>query len=215
MDGTTKSLIFGIGGFIAGLAVGGAGVYVYSKRYFEEKSNADIQEMAEYYNKKYGLKEEKKDEAISKKESDEEVKEAGIQAEYENISDIYSAPKSSEPPVAYTNFFGDSDGSSDKPASKKKGGRKKKVTGPVRVEDDVWDNIPSGWDSRFLVYYEADDVLMDEESEQVLEDKESLVGNDILKDNKDDIVIISNEQLHTIYHVTVEKMAYSEAMVDD
>lgn len=215
MDGTTKALIFGVGGFVAGLVTGGVGMYAYSKRYFEEKANADMQEMAVYYNKKYGLKEDEKDEGNSKKESDEKVKEAGIQAEYEGISDIYSAPKSSEPPVAYTNFFGDNNSDSDKPIGKKKGGRKKKVAGPVRVEDEVWDNPPKGFDTRFLVYYEADDTLMDEESEKVIEDTAELVGNDILADNEDDIVIIRNDNTNTIYHVTVEKMAYSEAMVDD
>lgn len=207
-----QKILIGIGGgFIVGALAGGAGAFLYAKRYFKEQADNDIKEMADYYQRKYGeLKEEKKDE----KDIKEEVKEASIQSDIEKISSIYDKGDKTETVehVVYTNYFAGSDNNSSSDNKKKKGGRKKKVVDPSIVSHDIWDNPPEGYDTRFLIYYDADGVMVDEETEGIVEDGEKLVGIDNLAqtDPYDNILIVKNDSEKTVYHVTVEQMAYSE-----
>ena len=76
-----KNIITALVAFLIGGAAGGSGVYFYSKKYFKEQADADIQEMADYYQHKYGeLKEDKPNE---KDIPVEETKESKMQTSIE------------------------------------------------------------------------------------------------------------------------------------
>lgn len=221
MKDSTKLILVGGISFLLGGAAGGAGVYFYTKRYFAEKCEAEKQELGEYYISKYAPEKEEKDESISEEKGDdkEPAKEAGIQGKYEAISDIYKskADESDRTNTSYSGYY-DGNTSSDN-SGKKKGGKKKKKVDLEIVDQEVWDENPGNFDTKFLVYYDADGVLIDEESEKIFED-----GYDdkdlpkVIESGEPDefgILIIQSNFTNTLYHVTVERMAFSEIGPDD
>ena len=220
MKDSTKFILVGGLCLLVGAAGGGTGVYFYCKKFFQDKADEEIQNMGEYYISKYG-KGDNKDEQQAEEESNEEertIKEAKEQVTYENISDIYRSNEPSGTPTSYSDYFdGDKSGNSGK--SNKKSGRKKKVNIEV-VDPEVWDENPSSLDTRFLVYYDVDGILIDEETEQIFDgsfddDKEMRQAIESGSPDSNGILIVQSNFTNTLYHVTVERMAYSEVMVDD
>lgn len=219
MEGFKRnSLICGIS-FTAGIAIGGFTAYAISKRYFEERSAAEKQELAAYYDAKYArIKKEEKlnEERIEEKSSDPE-QEAEIQSEYAAISDIYRTQEKKEDPVAYANYFDNSSNNSSD-TGKRKSKKKKRLDVEV-VDPEVWDENPAGLDSKFLVFYDADNVLVDEESEQIFDD--DFDKQDIIKaietgePDANGVLILQSNITKTLYHVTVEQTAYSEAILNE
>ena len=224
MEESNKRLIIAGVSFLLGAAAGGTGMFFYSKRYFKAKADNDIKEMADFYSNKYA------DDILAKKEdkeNDREIKEEGNDEEqtkeaYEKQASIYETKSGEEkPPVAYNNCFGDSNtgdsAGSDIP-KKKKSSRKKKVDIEV-VDQKVWDENPAKLDSRFLIYYDADSVLVDEESEIKLDDDIAASIIKVIDDNDanviDDTLILQDNKNNCLLHVTVEQMAYSEVGLDD
>lgn len=222
MKNSTKLILVGGISFLLGGAAGGAGAFFYCKRYFAEKCEAEKQELGEYYISKYAPeKGERIDESISEEKGDdkESAKEAGVQGTYEAISDIYKskADESDRTNTSYSGYY-DGNAGNDNPV-KKKGGRKKKKADLEIVDQEVWDENPGNFDTKFLVYYDADGVLIDEESEKIFED-----GCDdkdlpkIIESGEPDefgILIIQSNATNILYHVTVERMAFSEIGSDD
>lgn len=202
-----KNLITAVVAFLVGGAAGGTAVYFYAKRYFKEQADAEITEVADYYQHKYG---ELKEETDEKDIPEQEEKESKMQANIEEISSIYKTDEKAEvvDHTAYTEFFNSGSSGNN---SRKKGGRKKKVN-PVIVSSDIWDNPPEGYETKFLEYFDVDSVMIDEESGQIIEDGEKLVGKDNLAqaDQYDNIIIVQNDSEKVIYHVTVEQMSYEE-----
>lgn len=218
MEGNRAAIIGGIASFALGAIVGGAGMYVYSKRYFEQKHDMEIKEMALYYANKYE-KDGDVNERINKEESIEEkpAREAEVQTEYESISDIYKGKDKQDPPTAYTSFFSDN-GSDSSTSGKVKKGRKKKKVDIEIVDQEVWDENPGAFESSFLVYYEADGTLINEETEKIFDDefdKDEIVKILESENIDGDTIILQSNITKTLYHVTVEQMAYSEVIVDE
>lgn len=224
MDEVTRRLIIGGIGFLAGAAVGGTGAYLYSKKYFQDKADAEIKEMADYYNNKYA------DDILAKKEdnaNDRQIKEESneqkqaVKEEYVEKASLYDKSDNVSDKTNYTDCFGDSntgDSSASAPA-KKKGGRKKKKQEIEVVDQEVWDENPASLDTMFLLYYDADGVLTNEDTEQIvedadlakfIEDHEDEVIDDtmILQDNRDAKNLL-------LYHVTIAQQAFSEVGLDD
>ena len=206
-------------GFILGAVAGGAGMYFFTKQYFQEKAEAEIQEMGEYYISKYGGG-DTVDKYYSEESNDEvEAEEAKAQADYEAISDIYKS-KDNEPEKVNTSYGkyydGEQSDNSDAAPKKKKTTRKKKVDIEV-VDQEVWDENPGNFDSRFLVYYDADSVLLDEESDKPFEENNEITKIvDIHSDDAvDGVLILQDNSNNCLYHVTVEQMAYSERILED
>lgn len=203
--------------FLVGLAGGGASAYLYCKNYYKNKADNDIQDMAEYYERR--KKEGKKNDRPEHKEKDicveqEEVKESKAQTEYEAISDIYRNKQTDEEPTAYNNYFGND---SNRSSGNKKSGKKKKKEVIEVVDESFWENPPKGYDTRFLIFYDADNVLYDEETESVIENIDTTVGNiaNLDTDTPEEPIYILNNNLKTLYHITIEHMSYSEAGLDD
>lgn len=216
-----KGALIGLGiGFVLGEVAGGVGMYLYSKRYFNSIKGMEMREMTEYYENKYGKcinAEDKTNDSEDKKESDEkeQTKEAKIQSDYEAISDIYRSKGEQKELTSYTNCYDSSKSSADIPV-KKKGGRKKKKVDIEVVDQEVWDENPSGLDSVFLVYYEADGALINEDTEKVYEnDMDSIIKVIESNETTDGILILQDNVMGILYHITVEQSAYSESGLDD
>lgn len=216
MDNGIKITISGVGGLLLGLTGGCIATYLYTKRYFQEQNDASIKEMAEYYNKKYGLGDTKNEEKC-KDESDETVKaEEEIQAEFEKISDIYKSHESDkEEHTAYNDFFVDNKPSNSSTA-KKSTKKKKKVTPGVEIVDEsIWDENPEKLETKFLIYYDADSILVDEETDILLSDRKDIID---LLDNVSDgteTVIVRDYINKLLYHVTIEQMSFEETEANE
>lgn len=220
MEGNRKILIASSCGLLIGMAAGGAGAYVYSKRYFKAKYDADVQEMAEYYMNRCkncdGMLKilGGEDDSSNKEESvdKESAIEAKMQTEYEAISDIYSNKEEQKAPTAYNEYFDAANSSST--STKKKGGKKKKKVDIEAVDESVWDENPGGLETAFLVYYEADGTLINEETEEKLELEDICKAIDS-NTATDGVMVLQDNVNKILYHVTVEQMAYSEVGLDD
>lgn len=219
MDNKGKIILVGFISFVVGAAAGGTGMYFYSKKYFQDKADAEIQEMCNYYISKYeegGGKDEEKDQIESTEETEKEAK---VQAKYEAISDIYKSSENESERVntSYSKCYdGSSSGSDDSAPKKKKTSRKKKVDIEI-VNQEVWDENPGSFDSKFLVYYDPDNVLIDEESEKPFEENNDIVN--IVNLHSDDavggVLILQDNVNKFLYHVTVEQMSYMEQLTED
>lgn len=224
MDNKTKNFLIGGISFLIGAAAGGAGVYFYSKRYFKEQADAEIKEMADYYNNKYAddILAGKEDSNDSKIEEESNEKERADKEAYIEKTSLYNKEGADEfDKTNYTDCFGDpntGDSSVSTPA-KKKGGRKKKKQEIEIVDQEVWDENPASLDTMFLLYYDADGVLTNEDTEQIVEDvelakfiedheNEAIDDTFILQDNRDSKNLL-------LCHVTIAQQAFSEVGLDD
>lgn len=219
MDNKGKIVLVGFISFIAGAAAGGAGMYFYSKKYFQDKADAEIQEMCDYYISKYeegGSKDEKEDQIKSAEEAEKEAK---VQAKYEAISDIYksSGDESERINTSYSKYYDSSSSDSNDSASKKKRTSRKKKVDIEIVDQEVWDENPGSFESKFLVYYDPDNVLIDEESEKQFEENNDIVQivNLHSDDAVDGVLILQDNVNKFLYHVTVEQMSYMEQLTEE
>lgn len=215
MDSKGKAILIFVGSFITGMAAGGFGAYMYTKKYYQQKTDEEIQIMTEYYINKYNP--EKGDSAndkIDEVKSDDKV---GTEENVERTS-IYDNQGNEEGPVtSYGKCFDNNSGTvNDIPSAvKKKSTKRKKKVDIEQVDDEVWDENPGGLETKFLVFYDADSVLMDEESEKLIDDAAYIKTAIESADDGTDTVILQDNTNSTLYHVTIERMAYNEVMVDD
>lgn len=221
MDNSTKLAVTGISAFIFGAGVSGTITFFITKRYFKKKCDEEIMNQTEYYMLKYDiLKEDKDGTCIEEKGNDEEQpKEASIQEDIRDISSLYKSKAPEEvDKVSYGSYFGN-DGSSGDDISTSKTTKKKttRKSGPKLVDETIWNTNPDNFEKKFFIYYDADGVMVDDETEKIVENGEELVGvaNLDQADQFDDVIFVSNSKTKTIYQVTVEQMAFSEVGIDD
>lgn len=212
----TKLTVASICAFILGAGVSGAATFIVAKSYFKKKCDEEIQNQTEYYMHKYDiLKEDTDDVSIEEEGNDEER--TSVQIKKEDISNLYRSSTPDEiDKVHYGSYFGSEptdrdDIPSDKP--------KKKITrkaGPKLVDESIWDANPDNYEKKFFVYYDADGVMIDDETEKIVENGEELIGvaNLDRADQFDDTIYVSNSKTKTIYQVTVEQMAFSEVGIN-
>lgn len=218
MDNNSKVLAASVLAFILGAGASGTATYFITKGYFKKKCDEEIQNQTEYYMRKYDiLKEDTDDSGIEEKGNDEEP--AKVQIKKEDISNLYrsSTPEEMDKTHYGACFNGSAverdDIPGDKP-TKKKGGKK---SSPKLVNVDIWNDNPDNYDKKFFIYYDADSVMIDEETEKIVDDGEALIGIENLEqaDQFDDVIFVSNSKTRTIYQVTVEQMAFSEVGFND
>lgn len=214
MDNSKKTAVTCIISFILGAAAGGTGSFFVCKRYYKAKNDEELKNQTEYYMNKYDILKEDKDDGSGKKEGAEKEpsKEEMQFIKASDVSDVYKSKSPEEmDKVAYGQYFNNDDTGNDISVKK----TKKKVTrknGPKLVTKDIWEANPDNYEKKFLIYYDADDVMIDEESEQVIEDGKELVGADNLDtaDQFDNEIFVSNAKTKCIYQVTVEQMSFLE-----
>jgi len=210
MSDTFKGALIFVGGLIVGAAGGGYAAYAITRRYFEKENRDAANELAEYYHKKYDdipVKEEKDDTPESKSEGYKKVE--AEEESYEKVSGIYRPEEPNAVVTDYRTLSGGGNGSSDiRPEQKPKRSRKKK---PYIIDEATWDANEANYDKRFISYYEADNVLIDDESDTPID-----IMNELGEQNFNDIedyetpIIICNDQFKTMYMVEVVPGAWSE-----
>lgn len=218
MDNNSKVLAASVFAFILGAGTSGIATFFITKGYFKKRCDEEIQNQTEYYMRKYDiLKENTDDSNVEEKGNDEES--AKVQIKKEDISNLYksSAPEEMDKTHYGSYFDGNNvdrnDISGNKPAKKSTG----KKSGPKLVNIDIWNNNPDNYDKKFFTYYDADSVMIDEETEKVVDNGEALIGIENLEqaDQFDDVIFVSNSKTKTVYQVTVEQMAFSEVGFND
>lgn len=207
-----KGILYFFSGMILGAAGAGYAVYRVSKSHFEKENRAAVDELAAYYHNKYEKpkKAEKKEETLDDSSSKEkDIQKVGAEEEksYEEVSGIYRPTESSKVVTDYRSISGDNSSDSARPASRKKGKKKK----PYVIDKDVFEENAMNYDKRFIIFYEADRVLVDEESEEVI-DIWTEIGEQNLNNDaaEDDEIFIANDQYTTLYMVTIEHRAWAE-----
>ena len=210
MNNTAKGILLFASGLILGAAGGGYAAYLYSKNHYEKEMADAAAEQAAYYHKKYNdipVKEEKKDEQVPEEKGDEEIR-PDTKEEYETYEKASGIYRPKEPDRVVTDYksASSSDDSDIKPGKKK--GKKKK---PYVITQEIWDDNEMDYDKQFIKYYEADGVLIDEESDSPVDIMNQLGEsnfNDI--DDYEEPIFIANDQMREMYMVTVEPSAWSE-----
>ncbi len=199
--------------FIAGALAGGTGVYYYLNKKYDEKMDAETQELKEYFDRKYQLalddfqgkvalygeaeahiKENTADDAKpkAKKTKQEKVDEAAelverAKEEYENI--------------VKTDYAGIS--------AKKKSTKKKKKTeepdGPFIISFEEYE-ADKKHDKRIVTYLDQENMVVDEDYEP-MDDGLDLIGSENIENlelsNDEDAVFIRNNSVGTDFQVVI------------
>lgn len=187
--------------FSAGLAVGIGGTYFYLKRKYEEKLSEKFQEARKHY-------QEKQEQSKSKEEKDEKFANRFEEAEergkdriaYEAIAKRYHRsdeqclvdPAELESPPE------------DEP--------EEEIFTVTEEEMEIYDNF----ENIDLTYYAEDDILCDDQ-EQVIEDPEAIIGDALtkfgLESDYPDTVYVINERVRAIFEVLMVEGSYQEIVL--
>lgn len=187
--------------FGAGLAVGIGGTYFYLKKKYEEKLSEQIQEIRTHYQKKQERskpKEEKDEKFASRFEEAEERGKERIA--YESIVKRYQGSNEERP-------FDPAELESppeDEP--------EEEIFTVTEEEMDIYNNF-EGID---LTYYAEDDILCDDQ-EQVIEDPEAIIGDALtkfgVKSGYPNTVYVINKRVRAIFEVLMVEGSYQEIVL--
>lgn len=187
--------------FSAGLAVGVGGTYFYLKKKYEEKLSDQIQEIRKHY-------QEKQEQSKPKEEKDEKFANRFEEAEergkdriaYESIAKRYQGsdeqcpvdPAEQESPPE------------DEP--------EEEIFTVTEEEMETYDNF----EDISLTYYAEDDILCDDQ-EQVIEDPEAIIGDALtkfgVKSGYPDTVYVINKRVRAIFEVLMVEGSYQEIVL--
>ena len=190
--------------FVFGLAAGALGTYLYLDPKYQ-KQNAENLEMnrRHYEELKVKLKQETKTDDILQKEEDK-IPEEVLKNPAEKARDLanklnYNALYNKEPLT---------------PSSEDKTEDQIYLITPIQYDSETL------YDKRVLTYYEGDDTLCDELTDEIL-DIENFIGienvNSFGNQTEDDpyIMHIRNNKFGCVYEVVKDERSYSAVMGDD
>ena len=187
--------------FGAGLAVGIGGTYFYLKQKYEEKLSEKFQEIRKYYK-------EKQEQLKSKEEKDEKFENRFEEAEergkdritYEAIAKRYQG-SDEQCPVDPAELESPPE---DEP--------EEEIFTVTEEEMEIYDNF----ENIDLTYYAEDDILCDDQ-EQVIEDPEAIIGDALTKfgvgSDYPDTVYVINERVRAIFEVLMVEGSYQEIVL--
>lgn len=186
--------------FGAGLAVGIGGTYFYLKQKYEEKLSEQIQEVRKHYQEKQKKpkSKEKKDEKFANRfeESEERGKD---RIAYESIAKRYQG--SDKSPVDPAEQESPPE---DEP--------EEEIFTVTEEEMETYDNF----EDIDLTYYAEDDILCDDQ-EQVIEDPEAIIGDALtkfgVKSGYPDTVYVINKRVRAIFEVLMVEGSYQEIVL--
>ena len=187
--------------FSAGLAVGIGGTYFYLKQKYEEKLSEKFQEIRKHYK-------EKQEQSKSKEEKDEKFVNRFEEAEergkdriaYEAIAKRYQG-SDEQCPVDPAELESPPE---DEP--------EEEIFTVTEEEMEIYDNF----ENIDLTYYAEDDILCDDQ-EQVIEDPEAIIGDALTKfgveSDYPDTVYVINERVRAIFEVLMVEGSYQEIVL--
>lgn len=187
--------------FGAGLAVGIGGSYFYLKQKYEEKLSEQIQEVRKHY-------QEKQEKPKSKEEKDEKFANRFEEAEerakdriaYESIAKRYRGSDEQRP----VDPAEQESPPEDEP--------EEEIFTVTEEEMETYDNF----EDIDLTYYAEDDILCDDQ-EQVIEDPEAIIGDALtkfgVKSDYPDTVYVINKRVRAIFEVLMVEGSYQEIVL--
>lgn len=184
--------------FGAGLAVGVGGTYIYMKQKYEEKLSEQIQEVRKHYQKKRERSKPKKEKDEKFANRFEEAEERGKdRIAYESIAKRYQASEKVDPAEKESP-------PEDEP--------EEEIFTVSEEEMETYDNF-EGID---LTYYAEDDILCDDQ-EQVIEDPEAIIGDALtkfgVKFGYPNTVYVINKRVRAIFEVLMVEGSYQEIVL--
>lgn len=184
--------------FGAGLAVGIGSAYFYLKQKYEEKLSERMQEVRKHYQEKQKQskpKEEKDEKFASRFEEAEERGKDRIA--YESIAKRYQGSERVDPAERESPPEDDDE---------------EEIFTVTEEEMETYDNF-EGID---LTYYAEDDILCDDQ-EQVIEDPEAIIGDALtkfgVKSGYPDTVYVINKRVRAIFEVLMVEGSYQEIVL--
>lgn len=187
--------------FGVGLAVGVGGTYFYLKQKYEEKLSEQIQEVRKHYQEKQkqSKPKEEKDEKFANRF--EEAEERGKdRIAYESIAKRYQGSDEQCPvdPAEQESPPEDDD--------------EEEIFTVSEEEIETYDNF----EDISLTYYAEDDILCDDQ-EQVIEDPEAIIGDALtkfgVKSGYPDTVYVINKRVRAIFEVLMVEGSYQEIVL--
>lgn len=186
--------------FGAGLAVGIGGTYFYLKQKYEEKLSEQIQEIRRHY-------QEKQEQSKSKEEKDEKF-----------VSRFEEAEERGKDRIAYESIAKRYQGSDKSPVdpaeqeSPQEDEPEEEIFTVSEEEMETYDNF----EDISLTYYAEDDILCDDQ-EQVIEDPEAIIGDALtkfgVKSGYPDTVYVINKRVRAIFEVLMVEGSYQEIVL--
>lgn len=187
--------------FGVGLAVGVGGTYFYLKQKYAEKLSEQIQEVRKHYQEKQkrSKPKEEKDEKFTNRF--EEAEERGKdRIAYESIAKRYQG-SDEERPVDPAEQESPPE---DEP--------EEEIFTVTEEEIENYDNF----ENIDLTYYAEDDILCDDQ-EQVIEDPDAIVGDALtkfgVKSGYPDTVYVINKRVRAIFEVLMVEGSYQEIVL--
>lgn len=194
--------------FGAGLAVGIGGTYFYLKQKYEEKLSEQIQEIRRHYQEKQEKPKtiEEAGENLKKGMANfanrfEEAEERGKdRMAYESIAKRYQGSDEQRPvdPAEQESPTEDDD--------------EEEIFTVTEEEMETYDNF----EDIGLTYYAEDDILCDDQ-EQVIEDPEAIIGDALtkfgLKSGYPDTLYVINKRVRAIFEVLMVEGSYQEIVL--
>lgn len=184
--------------FGAGLAVGIGGAYFYLKQKYEEKLSEQIQEVRKHYQEKQerSKPKEEKDEKFANRFEEAEEREKDRIA-YESIAKRYQASEKVDPAEKESPPEDDDE---------------EEIFTVSEEETETYDNF----ENISLTYYAEDDILCDD-GEQVIEDPEAVIGDALTKFGMNsgypDTVYVINKRVRAIFEVLMVEGSYQELVL--
>lgn len=194
--------------FGAGLAVGVGGTYFYLKQKYEEKLSDQIQEIRKHYREKQ-----------EKPETIEEAAENWKKGMANFANRFEDAEERGKNRIAYESIAKRYQGSDEQrpvdPAEQESPPEdepEEEIFTVTEEEMETYDNF----EDISLTYYAEDDILCDDQ-EQVIEDPEAIIGDALtkfgVKSGYPDTVYVINKRVRAIFEILMVEGSYQEIVL--
>lgn len=198
-----KEFIFGVGGFTLGAIAGVAASYSYLKKKFQKKTDNLLEEMEDFYRENPDF--------LRKNSSEEETEEMPTEVEVKET--ITEGPKIKHvEPTDYTKFYTpeedeDAEDEEEDDISKEfdrfQEANKNRPPSLISFEKAV--DLPEFIETQVLLYYQGNDVLVEEESNEAIDEPGYLVGDCLtrydFKENDEKLIHVLNYQTDVCYEI--------------
>lgn len=177
--------------FTVGAAIGSSVAWYVTKNKYEKLAQEEIAVMKEYYNKK-------REELESKKE--ESVDEPVVENHTEIVDRVIKSPEVEK----YVNIL------NNHSYNLEEEGEPATMYGPYLIAPEEFGE--KDHERVFMTYY-ADEVLAYDDTDEVVDDIDSMIGLDSLEhfgDYEDDLLFVRNDMVRTDYEISIDSRNYSD-----
>lgn len=212
---SVKNILCFVGGLVAGAAGGVLATQQYFKKKYQAEADAEIEEMNQYYTKKYEDLVEllKNEDDLKDREETEEVSQGRmsdirekLQQNYEqttNYAKMFQGSKEEEEDDMES-LLEEEPTEREAAESATEDHNRNKDKPPRIISEEALGDVPSYYESKVLFFYRLDDVVTDEE-DNVVDDPEYLLGDCLdkynFRESEEKLIFVRNYALDTVYEV--------------